>query len=49
LQFSALVSQASDAPNPTALETERDDLYRKVGELEMQRDFLKKTLINAGL
>ena len=27
----------------------RDDLYRKVGELEMQRDFLKKTLIKAGL
>ena len=39
----------SDAPKLTALETERDDLYRKVGELEMQRDFLKKTLIKAGL
>lgn len=39
----------SDAPKVTALESERDDLYRKGGELEMQRDFLKKTLINAGL
>ena len=39
----------SDAPKLTALESERDDLYRKVGELEMQRDFLKKTLIKAGL
>ncbi len=29
----------SDAPKLTALETERDDLYRKVGELEIQRDF----------
>ena len=32
----------SDAPKLTALESERDDQYRKVGELEMQRDFLKK-------
>ena len=40
---------ASDAPKLTALESEHDDLYRKVGELEMQRDFLKKTLIKAGL
>jgi len=32
----------SDAPKLTALGTERTDLYRKVGELEMQRDFLKK-------
>ena len=39
----------SDAPKLTALELERDDLYRKVGELEMQRDFFKKTLIKAGL
>ncbi|WP_397412771.1 transposase [Polaromonas sp.] len=29
----------SDAPKLTALESERDDLYRNVGELEMQRDF----------
>lgn len=39
----------SDAPKLSVLEAERDDLYRKVGELEMQRDFLKKTLIKAGL
>lgn len=39
----------SDAPKLSALEAERDDLFRKVGELEMQRDFLKKTLIKAGL
>jgi len=40
---------AANAPKLTALETERDDLYHKVGELEMQRDFLKKTLTKAGL
>lgn len=39
----------SDAPKLTALESERDDLYRKIGELEMQRDYLKKTLTKAGL
>ena len=37
----------SDAPKLTALEAERDDLYRKVGELEMQRDFLKKNNIQS--
>jgi len=31
--------RAADAPKLTALEAERDDLYRKVGELEMQHDF----------
>lgn len=39
----------SDTPKLTALESERDDLYRKIGELEMQRDYLKKTLTKAGL
>jgi transposase-like protein len=39
----------SDAPKLSAMEKERDELFRKVGELEMQRDFLKKTLIKAGL
>ena len=36
------VGGTSDAPKLTAHESERDDLYRKVGELVMQRDFLKK-------
>jgi transposase-like protein len=40
---------ASDAPKLTALEAERDHLYRKVVELETQRDFLKKRLTKAGL
>ena len=39
----------SDAPKLTALESERDILYRKVGDLEMQRDFLKIILIKAGI
>lgn len=30
---------SSDLTDVSALETERDNLYRKVGELEMQRDF----------
>jgi hypothetical protein len=34
----------SDAPKFTALESERDDLYHKIGELEMQRDYLKKNI-----
>ena len=29
----------SDTPKLTALESERDDLYRKISELEMQRTF----------
>lgn len=28
---------------------ERDELFRKIGELEMHRDFLKKSLQKAGL
>jgi transposase len=39
----------SAAPGLTELEQERDQLYRKIGELEMQRDFLKKNLLKAGL
>lgn len=31
------------------LEKERDRLYRKIGELEMDREFLKKSLKKAGL
>lgn len=31
----------ADVPKFTALEAYRDDLFRKLGELEMQRDFLK--------
>ncbi len=31
------------------LEKERDELYRKIGELEMDRKFLKKSLKRAGL
>ena len=30
-------------------EKERDELFRKIGELEMHRDFLKKSLQKAGL
>jgi hypothetical protein len=33
----------------TELELERDRLFRKIGELEMHRDFLKKSLQKAGL
>lgn len=32
-----------------AMEKERDGLYRKIGELEMDREFLKKSLKKAGL
>lgn len=39
----------SAAPNPADLEKERDQLYRKIGELEMDREFLKKSLKKAGL
>jgi hypothetical protein len=39
----------SDAPKLSALETERDDLYCKVGELVMQRGFLRRSLIKAAL
>ncbi len=39
----------SAAPGITELELERDRLFRKIGELEMHRDFLKKSLQKAGL
>ena len=32
-----------------ALEKERDRLYKKVGQLEMEKDFLKKNLNKLGL
>ena len=37
------------SPGLEAIEAERDQLYRKIGELEMQRDFLKKNLLKTGL
>jgi len=39
----------SAAHNTSDLEKERDQLYRKIGELEMDREFLKKSLKKAGL
>lgn len=39
----------SAAPGQAAHEQERDELFRKIGELEMHRDFLKKSLQKAGL
>lgn len=39
----------SAAPNPSDQDQERDQLYRKIGELEMDREFLKKSLKKAGL
>ncbi len=39
----------SAAPSRTEVDQEREQLYRKIGELEMQRDFLKKNLLKAGL
>lgn len=39
----------SAAPGKTDHEKERDELFRKIGELEMHRDFLKKSLQKAGL
>jgi transposase-like protein len=39
----------SAAPRQTDHEKERDALFRKIGELEMHRDFLKKSLQKAGL
>lgn len=39
----------SAAPEAHDFDKERADLYRKIGELEMDRDFLKKSLRRAGL
>lgn len=39
----------SAAPNHSDQEKERGDLHRKIGELEMEKDFLKKSLKKAGL
>lgn len=39
----------SAAPVQPDHEKERDALFRKIGELEMHRDFLKKSLQKAGL
>lgn len=39
----------SAAPSRKEVDHEREQLYRKIGELEMQRDFLKKNLLKAGL
>jgi transposase len=41
----------SSAPNQKIeqLEKERDQLYKKVGELQMDNDFLKKSLRKTGL
>ena len=39
----------SAAPGVEELEQEREQLYRKIGELEMHREFLKKSLKKAGL
>lgn len=40
---------ASAGQGQTELELEREQLFRKIGELEMHRDFLKKSLQKAGL
>ncbi len=37
------------AQDDTDHEKEKEQLYRKIGELEMHRDFLKKSLRKAGL
>ena len=39
----------SASPGTEQLEQERDQLYRKIGELEMHREYLKKSLSKAGL
>lgn len=39
----------SAAQDQTDFELEREQLFRKIGELEMHRDFLKKSLVKAGL
>lgn len=39
----------STAQGQTELEMEREQLFQKIGELEMHRDFLKKSLKKAGL
>ena len=39
----------SVAHDQTDFELEREQLFRKIGELEMHRDFLKKSLLKAGL
>jgi transposase len=40
---------STNASGQIELEKERDQLFRKIGELEMHRDFLKKSLLKAGL
>ncbi len=39
----------SAAPNHSDQEREKENLHRKIGELEMEKDFLKKSLKKAGL
>jgi len=39
----------SAAAEMEQLEKERNELYRKIGELEMHREYLKKSLKRAGL
>lgn len=39
----------SASPEKDAFAQEREQLYRKIGELEMDRDFLKKSLKKVGL
>ena len=39
----------SDVPSRSDQEKEREALYQKIGELEMEKDFLKKSLKRAGL
>lgn len=40
---------ADPKTDSVALEKERDQLYKKVGELQMDNDFLKKSLKKLGL
>lgn len=43
--------QAFGGPSaaPNHFDQERENLHRKIGELEMEKDFLKKSLKRAGL
>ena len=42
-------SAAPESKAAASIEKERDVLYRKVGELQLANDFLKKSLKKAGL
>ncbi len=49
-EFLANMSAAFDSGNTQEeSEKERDRLYKKIGELEMERDWLKKTAVKLGV